>query len=131
MRLLINRPIDFPGVYRELVRLLAYLEKLTDGGSVTQATNKSTAVTLNAKSGRITMNGAALAAGATVSFVLTNSEVGANDVISRNYSGGTAAAYLIEPRVTAAASVTFDVTNRTAGNLSEAIVIRFAVQRVS
>jgi hypothetical protein len=31
------------------------------GGAVTQATNKSTGVTLNTASGRITMNGAALA----------------------------------------------------------------------
>ena len=33
----------------------------TTGGSVTQATNKSTAVTLSTESGQITMNNAALA----------------------------------------------------------------------
>ena len=36
----------------------------TTGGTVTQASNKSTGVTLNAESGQITMNGAALGAGA-------------------------------------------------------------------
>lgn len=35
------------------------------GGTVTQATSKSTAVTLNKLSGRITLNAEALAAGAT------------------------------------------------------------------
>ena len=34
----------------------------TTGGTVTQATNKATAVTLNTESGQITMNGAELAA---------------------------------------------------------------------
>ena len=34
------------------------------GGAVTQATNKSTAVTLNTQGGQITMNNAALADGA-------------------------------------------------------------------
>ena len=36
----------------------------TTGGTVTQATNKTTGVTLNAASGQITMNGASLAGGA-------------------------------------------------------------------
>ena len=34
----------------------------TTGGTVTQASNKSTTVVLNAESGQITMNGAALGA---------------------------------------------------------------------
>ena len=42
------------------------------GGIVTQLTSKSTAVTLNKPSGRITMNNAALGAGATVEFILYN-----------------------------------------------------------
>ena len=41
----------------------------TNGGSVTQATNKSTAVTLNTESGVITTNNAALADAAEVTFV--------------------------------------------------------------
>ena len=35
----------------------------TTGGTVTQATNKTTGVTLNTASGQITMNGAELAGG--------------------------------------------------------------------
>ena len=51
----------------------------TTGGTVTQATNKSTAVTLNAESGQITMNNAALAAAAEVSFTVNNDKVAATD----------------------------------------------------
>ena len=46
----------------------------TTGGTVTQATGKSTGVTLNAASGQITMDDAALAAAAEISFTVTNSE---------------------------------------------------------
>ena len=42
------------------------------GGTVTQATSKSTAVTLNKPTGKITMNNAALAANTTVQFNLNN-----------------------------------------------------------
>ena len=41
----------------------------TSGGTVTQATNKSTGVTLNTESGQITMNNAQLDAGTEVSYV--------------------------------------------------------------
>lgn len=100
------------------------------GGTVTQAatSGKSTGVTLNKLSGQITMNNAALAAGAKVSFVVTNSTVTATDtVIPTVASGGTANAY--RAAVTAIASGQFTVTveNITAGSLSEAPVINFNV----
>lgn len=91
----------------------------------TQATNKSTGVTLNKSSGRITMNGAALAAGAIVSFVLTNSAIVAGDLMTINHvSGGTLGAYTFNA-VCANGSATIYVRNATAGSLSEAIVIDF------
>lgn len=40
-------------------------------GTVTQATSKSTGVTLNKSMGKITMNAASLGAGASVTFTLT------------------------------------------------------------
>ena len=43
------------------------------GGTVTQATSKSTAVTLNKPCGQITMNNAALAANTSVAFLFNNS----------------------------------------------------------
>ena len=97
------------------------------GGTVTQATNKATGVTLNTRCGQVTLNGAALAANTTVSFVLTNSQIAAGDVLILNHiSGGTAGSYLLNAR-SAAGSATIDVRNITAGSLSEAVVIAFAV----
>lgn len=97
------------------------------GGTVTQATSKSTGVTLNGASGRITLNAAALNADTTVSFTLTNSSITANDLLVLNHvSGGTVGSYLLDAQA-AAGSATINVRNVTAGSLSEAIVIGFAV----
>jgi len=98
-----------------------------DGGTVTQASSKSTAVTLNKKCGTVTMNGAALAADVIVSFTLTNSTIAATDVVVLNHaSAGTAGKYALNAQA-AAGSASINVTNISAGSLSEAIVIRFAV----
>lgn len=98
------------------------------GGTVTQATSKSTGVTLNKVSGQITMNNAALNAGVEVSFTVTNSAVAAADVaVACHASTGTAGAYLVEANSIAAGSFAITVSNLTAGNLSEAIVINFVV----
>jgi hypothetical protein len=97
------------------------------GGTVTQATSKATGVALSKASGAITLNAAALAAGTIVSFVLTNTAIAATDVLILNHiSGGTPGAYSLNARA-AAGSATIDVRNNTAGSLSEAIVIQFAV----
>jgi hypothetical protein len=98
------------------------------GGTVTQATSKSTGVTLNKSNGTITMNGAALNATTSVSFVLTNSLIAATDVVNVAIkSGATLASYFVQVDATAAGSCTITVRNYTAGNLSEAIVMSFAV----
>ena len=98
-----------------------------EGGVVTQATSKSTGVTLNKKCGEITMNNAALAADTTVSFTLTNSTIAATDILVLNHvSGGTAGSYLLNAQA-AAGSASINVRNITAGSLSEAIVIGYAV----
>lgn len=99
----------------------------TGRGTVTQETNKSTGVTLNAPCGSITMNGAALNADTTVSFTLTNNSITANDILLLNHiSGGTAGAYVLNAQA-AAGSASINVRNITAGALSEAIVIAFAI----
>lgn len=107
---------------------LGYRPSSTDvRGAVTQATNKSTGVSLNTLSGQITMNNAALAADAIVSFVLTNSLIEAGDQIVLNHqSGGTLGSYVLNGRC-AAGSATIDVANRSAGSLGEAIVIRYNI----
>jgi len=99
------------------------------GGTVTQITSKLTGVTLNTTCGQITMNSAALAANTTVSFVVTNSKVAATDTIITHPQGGAAdtANYTVRVRAFAAGSFTVSVRNESAGSLSEALVINFAV----
>lgn len=99
------------------------------GGTVTQGagSGKATAVTLNRTNGSITMDGANLNAATTVSFTFTNTTIEAGDVLIFNHiSGGTAGAYTLNAQ-TAAGSAVINVRNVTAGNLAEAIVLRFAV----
>ena len=102
-----------------------------NGGTVTQATNKSTGVTLNKLSGDITMVNSALAAAAIVSFTLTNSTIAATDqILVQHQTTGTFGAYTITGR-TAAGSAVISIRNNTAGSLSEAIVIKFTVIKSS
>lgn len=98
-------------------------------GAVTQATSKSTGVTLNKSAGQITMNNAALAAATNVVFTLTNSLISANDVMIVNVAGGTATAgtYNVFTSTLAAGSATIVLRNISAGSLSEAVVINYAI----
>lgn len=97
------------------------------GGTVTQATSKATGATLSKLSGAITTAADALAAGTIVSFVLTNTQIAATDVLVLNHiSGGTVGSYTLNAQC-AAGSATINIRNNTAGSLSEALVIQFAV----
>jgi len=96
-------------------------------GAVTQATSKSTAVTLNKSMGRITMNNAELAANTAVSFTMNNSLISANDTIIVNVSGGgTAAAYTTYISSMTTGSAVITLRNMTGGALSEAVILNFA-----
>lgn len=117
-----------PGVDGVRTATTAFGYSTGAGGTVTQGTNKSTAVTLNKLCGTITMHNAALAAGAIVSFTFNNNQVAAGDVIAPNHvSGGTFGPYLISPRVTGNGTAVVTVRNTSAGSLGEAIVIGFVV----
>jgi hypothetical protein len=98
-------------------------------GTVTQATSKSTGVTLNKSAGQITMNGAALAGATAVSFTLTNSTISAKDVVILTIgSGATATAYTVYVSSMAAGSAVITLRNLTAStSLSEAVVINYAI----
>lgn len=97
-------------------------------GTVTQATSKSTAVTLNTSAGQITMNNAALGATTNVTFTLNNTYISANDILILNVSGGaTAGAYNCWVSGLGAGTATITVRNISAGSLSEAVVINFAL----
>ena len=101
-------------------------------GTVTQATDKSTAVTLNKSAGRITMNNAALAGGAVATFTLTNNLISANDTmivcISSVTTGTTAAAYTTYVCSLTTGSAIIALRNLTAStSYSEAVIINFAI----
>ena len=101
-------------------------------GTVTQATDKSTGVTLNKSAGRITMNNAALSAGTAVSFILTNSSISINDTIivcvSSNTTGSALGAYTTYVSYLAAGSALITLRNLTAAtSYSEAVIINFSI----
>jgi hypothetical protein len=98
-------------------------------GTVTQATSKSTAVTLDKSAGRITMNNASLATATNVTFTLNNSTISANDAVILTISGGqaTAGSYNVFANSLTAGSVSITLRNISGGSLSEAVVINFAI----
>ena len=98
-------------------------------GTVTQLTDKSTGVTLNTSAGQITMSNATLNATTNVAFTMTNSKISAKDVIIVNVAGGVASNVTYNCWVSghAAGSCSFVLRNISAGNLSEAVVLNFAV----
>jgi hypothetical protein len=98
------------------------------GGTVTQATSKSTGVTLNKVCGQITMNAAALAAATSVGFTLTNSAIAATDVVIVNIaSGASADSYQATVDAVAAGSCRISLRNISAASKSEAVVVNFAL----
>ena len=98
-------------------------------GTVTQATSKSTAVTLDKSAGRITMNNASLATATNATFVLNNATISANDAVILTISGGqaTAGSYNVFANALSAGQVSITLRNISGGSLSEAVVINFAI----
>jgi hypothetical protein len=98
-------------------------------GTVTQLTDKSTAVTLNKSAGRITMNNASLTTATNATFTLNNSLISANDTVVLTISGGqtTPGSYNVFANALAAGSVSISLRNISGGTLSEAVVINFAL----
>ncbi len=94
------------------------------GGAVTQATSRTTGVTLNTVSGAITL---VSAAGSTTpaSFTVTNSAVAATDTVVLSVKSGTDNRIAI---VTAVGAGSFQITTyTTSGTTTEQPVINFAV----
>ena len=101
------------------------------GGTVTQLTSKSTAVTLNKPTGQITMNNAALAAGASVMFQVNCSVCSHYDVPIAAGAWTTVLPenYRIEAtKISYPSGVFFiKVTNVSGVSLSEDLTINFAI----
>jgi hypothetical protein len=97
-------------------------------GVVIQSPAKTTGVTLDNLSGQIVMDSNPLAASASVTFTLTNSYIAVGDtVVVTMGPGGTLDAYTVVVRSVADGSARIQVTNVSAGSLSESPVVNFAV----
>jgi hypothetical protein len=101
------------------------------GGTVTQLTSKSAAVTLNKPNGIITMHNEPLASGATAIFVLSNSLITENDNVIVSVGGGLVGApnsYHIRANTGYSGGfVEILVTNTYSTTLSENLKIKFLV----
>jgi hypothetical protein len=122
-------------VMRKWVISAVLLFNCTDallGGNAVQPTSKSTAVTLNAYSGNITMNAAALATLTNVNFTWTNNAISAIDSISHSIvaGSGTPGAYTFSFQPSNG-SCNVSVRNATAGSLSEGVAIQFALNKAA
>jgi len=101
------------------------------GGAVTQATNRTTGVTVNALSGTITTNNASLAAEGSAEFTVTNDKVAIGDVVVIcEQSGANGGGTVVHVTGVAAGSFNISVHNgNVAAGTAEtgAILINFAV----
>jgi hypothetical protein len=105
------------------------------GGSVTQLTNRSTAVTLNTISGLITTATTSLAAEAAATFTVNNNQIYADDVVLVSMAGGSNGGNT-SVNVTTVTANSFNITvsnNNPAAGTAEtgAILINFLVMKAS
>ena len=104
------------------------------GATVTQITNRSTGVTINAVCGKIQTDTTSLAAGASAEFTVTNSAVAIGDVVvvsQRSGSStvaGVAGTLIVEVVTVAAGSFILSLNNNSSTTAETgAVVINFAV----
>ena len=113
------------------VDLLEGTLKLSNGGSVTQGdgSGKATAVTLVKPTGKIEMDDAQLNIDTAVTFTVTCTGFArATDVcIVNHHSGGTVGKYVVQATGHATNTFNITVTNISAGHLSEAIILHYAL----
>ena len=102
-------------------------------GTVTQLTDKTTAVTCNGRTGQITTAASSIAKGAAVTFTVNNSYVTAvTDLpIVAIQSGATVNSYAIAVTRTQVGSFNITITNNGTGALADTIIINFAVMKIS
>lgn len=104
----------------------------TNNATVTQLTSKSTPVTANGRSGQITTNNASLGQSTAVTFTVNNTYVSATDVIILNIqSGATANTYNFTVSAVTNGSFNIQIRNFSNSARTDAIVINFAVIKVS
>jgi len=104
------------------------------GGTVTQATSRTTGITLNKITGEIVLFAAGIAGHDADEFVLTNSTIEADDVImlciknGGSLAAGTRKYYVTQVNTVAAGSCTISVGNLDNGAItSESPILQFVV----
>ena len=100
------------------------------GAHINAGTGATGTITIDtANAGTITMEATtAIGIAASVVFTLTNNFIAVTDAVIANIAtGGTANAYTVNVLTVAAGSVGLRVTNISAGILSEAVVVSFAI----
>jgi len=101
------------------------------GGTVTQATNRTTGVTLNTICGAITTNNASLSAEAAAEFTVTNSLVAVGDVVvvsQRSGSNGGNTCVYVSTVAAGSFKITVANNNANAGTAETgAIIINFLI----
>lgn len=122
--------------YDPLARVAAVRNgNFTQGSVVTQATNRTTGVTINAISGQITTSSASLAAETAAVFTVTNNNVFADDIVAIAVAGGSNGGNTTVT-VTTIAAGSFQITvanqNAAAGTAETgAIQINFLIMKAS
>lgn len=94
------------------------------GGVVTQLTSKSTAVTLNRPSGRITTASDSLAAGASVVFIVNNNTITSQSVAIIDWDTSN---YRVESYACVSGSFVIRITNITGSSRSEALDLMYTI----
>lgn len=95
------------------------------GGTVSQATSRTTTVVLNKLCGTITMFSAAQAAQAIVTFTFTNSFIAATDILIVYHISATNGGAWNFSTVCGAGSATISITNLSSASITSATPLRF------
>lgn len=105
------------------------------GGTVTQATNRTTGVTLNTISGQITTSSASLAAETAAVFTVTNNQVFADDIVMVAVAGGSNGGNttVLVTTISAGSFVVSVANQNAAAGTAEtgAILINFLIMKAS
>lgn len=102
------------------------------GSAVSQSGSKSNPVTIDTRSGSITMFNSALASMTSVAFTVNYGDCSADDIPQIALArGGTVGAYLLSPGAVAKGSFQIVVFNCSGGPLSESLVLNYLVERGS
>ena len=109
-------------------KILGYI--VGEGGSVTQATSKTTNVSLSKQSGKIIMHNETLTAGASAIFWQNNTTVSINDTVIVNITANSVAdipAYTITAHPQTSGNILYCLKNVSSGPLSEAVVLNYTI----